>query len=263
MTIANYPFWRVVPGNREGEYILPVMPPATVGPEGAPHIMGGVGLAAIIDAMELESKLPLQYAQVQFLSPTHHTEELQITCEQCGGGQSIAQYAGGASVNGRPTHRASAALGRRDPSNQTLFAAMPEVPAPAECPIRVPEGQSVGSLTDQFEVRIAHADPDRGQQTIWTRSKAGFAADVGWIAIISDFFLGAHPLAASGGASLDAMLRFVQGAESEWVLSSIEFASFNGGVVHGSARHFAEDGRLLAISSQSGVLPRNPIPAAG
>jgi len=27
-------------------------------------------------------------------------------------------------------------------------------------------------------------------------------------------------------------------------------------VVHGSARHFSQDGKLLAISSQAGVLPR-------
>jgi len=43
-----------------------------------------------------------------------------------------------------------------------------------------------------------------------------------------------------------------------WVLSVTEFAAFDRGVVHGSAKHFSQDGRLLAISSQSGVLPRIP-----
>ena len=46
MSVSRFPFWRVAPGERVGEFILPVMPPATVGPEGAPHVMGGVALAA-------------------------------------------------------------------------------------------------------------------------------------------------------------------------------------------------------------------------
>jgi acyl-CoA thioesterase len=40
------------------------------------------------------------------------------------------------------------------------------------------------------------------------------------------------------------------------VLSVTEMAAFDRGAAHGSARHFSEDGRLLAISSQTGVLPR-------
>jgi len=257
---AKYPFWRVVPGERTGEYILPVTPPATVGAEGAPHIMGGVALGALVDAMELDSELPLLFAQVQFLSPTQHAEELAITCEPCGGGRAIMQYAARAAVNGRPTHRVSAALGAREPSEQTLFAPMPEVPAPDTCEDASHKWHGTpGGLSSQIDYRIAAEDNARGMQAVWTRSHAGFPVDAGWLAIISDFFLGAHPGArGAGSSSLDAMLRFVQGCEPGWVLSVTEFAAFERGVVHGSARHFAEDGRLLAISSQSGVLPRIP-----
>ena len=258
--ISNAPFWRVVPEDREGHFILPVLPAAKVGHDRAQHIMGGVGLAATIDAMEIHSGLPVQYAHVQFLSPTNHAEELQLTCEQCGGGQAIAQYSGHASINGRPTHRASAALGRRDPSEQKLFIDMPKVPPPEESPVEVHGPPGTGSLADQFEMRVPHADPDKAIKVIWSRSTAGFPVDAGWLAIVSDFFLGAHPIALQG-SSLDAMLRFVQGAEPGWVLSYVELSSFEGGVVHGSARHFAQDGRLLAISSQTGVLPRVPLPA--
>ncbi|MCR2832603.1 thioesterase family protein [Parerythrobacter lacustris] len=255
MSVAGYPFWRVVPGNRQSEYILPVTLPATAGHEGAPHVMGGVALAAAIDAMQLDSELPLLWANIQFLSPTQHAEELVVACEACGGGQAVAQYAGELSVNGRPTHRVSAALGAREPAEQQLFAQMPELPGPeASTPVELDYGAQ-GNLTDQIEYRVALEDNSRGIHAIWTRSRAGFALDAGWIAIISDFFLGAHPR-SRGGSSLDATLRFVQGAEPGWMLSVTELAAFDRGVVHGSARHFAEDGRLLAISSQSGVLPR-------
>ena len=257
MSIARFPFWRVVPGQRSGEYILPVMPPATAGPDGAPHIMGGVALAGIVDAMELASELPLLWAQVQFLGPTQHAEELTVAVEQCGGGQAVAQYAASASVDGRPTHRASGALGEREPNEQTLFAEMPEVKGPDDGFAVEISHSAPGGLPDQFDYRIAHRDEDRGVQAVWTRSRADFAVDAGWLAIISDLFLGAHP-ATRGGSSLDAMLRFVQGTEPGWVLSYIELAAFDRGVVHGSARHFSEDGRLLAISSQTGVLPRIP-----
>ena len=57
MSVSRFPFWRVAPGERKGEYVLPVMPPATVGPEGALHVMGGVALAAAVDALELAEQL--------------------------------------------------------------------------------------------------------------------------------------------------------------------------------------------------------------
>lgn len=261
MSVSKFPFWRVVPAEGsaagDGRYMLPVMPAATVGPEGAPHVMGGVALGALVDAMELDSELPLLFAQVQFLSPTQHAEELAITCEQCGGGRAIAQYAAHASVNGRPTHRASAALGTREPSEDLQFAAMPDVPGPDASREQGHDWSRTGGLMDQVEMRIAGEDHERGTQAIWTRSSAGFAVDAAWLSIISDYFLGAHPRSQGpGSSSLDATIRFVDGAEHGWILSLTEFAAFGRGVVHGSARHFSEDGRLLAISSQTGVLPR-------
>ena len=259
MSHSTFPFWRVVPAQTggAGHYDLHVMPAATVGPEGAGHIMGGVALGAMIDAMEIESELPLLFAQVQFLSPTQHAETLTIHCEQCGGGQSIAQYAASASVNGRPTHRASAGLGARGQSQPVQFVPMPDVPPPGESKDLNRDWATPDSLIDQLDMRVAVEDNDRGMQAMWTRSHAGFAVDAGWLAIISDFFLGSHPKShGPGSSSLDAMFRFVEAAEPGWVLSVTQFANFGRGVVHGSARHFSESGKLLAISSQTGVLPR-------
>lgn len=259
MNIAKFPFWRVVPGEREGEYILPVMPPATVGPEGAPHVMGGVALAAAVDAMEIASEQPLLWSNIQFLAPTTHAEELVIRCEQCGGGQAVGQWLAEIYVNGRFTHRVNAALGAREPSEQTIFAEMPDVPGPDQSlPPEVEHWSGPGSLIGQFEMRLALQDSDNGRQAMWSRSTADFKPDAGWLAIVSDFFLGAHP-ETRGGSSLDDTYRFIQSAQPGWVLSVTELAAFDRGIVHGSARHFSEDGKLLAISSQSGVLPRIPM----
>ncbi len=220
--------------------------------------MGGVALAAAIDAMELASELPILWANIQFLSPTQHAEELTIRCEQCGGGQSVGQWMADIQVNGRPTHRINAALGAREPSEQTVFASMPDLPGPEDCPPKpIERFGAPGSLYDQVEMRIARSDPDRGVEAVWTRNTSDFANDAGWLATVSDFFLGAHP-GSWGGSSLDATFRFIQSAPPGWVLSVTEMAAFDRGVAHGSARHFAEDGTLLAISSQTGVLPRVP-----
>jgi acyl-CoA thioesterase len=266
MTIANYPFWRVVPAEGYapdgGRYVLPVTRPATVGPEGAGHVMGGVALGAMIDALELASEMPLLWINMQFLSPTQHAEELTLEVEQCGGGRSIGQWMGSMAQNGRPTHRISAAVGAREPSEQQIFAQMPDVPAPDECEEKPFDHNGFDdNLIGQIERRVALADEDKGYEACWTRSKAGFAVDAAWLGLVSDFFLGAHT-STHGGSSLDATLRFVQGAgENAWVLSVTQMAAFDRGAAHGSARHFAEDGRLLAISSQTGVLPRIPASA--
>ena len=258
MSIARFPFWRVVPGERNGEYILPVTRPATVGPEGAPHVMGGASLAAAVDALQLESEQPLLWAQVQFLAPTQHAEELVITCEQYGGGQSVGQWFAEIRSNGRLVQRINAALGAREPSEQRIFAVMPDVPGPDACEGKPPDHNGFDdNLVGQLERRTAVEDPERGYEAVWSRSKAGFAIDACWLAMVSDFFLGAHP-ATRGGSSLDDMFRFIQGAQPGWVLSVTELAAFDRGTVSGQARHFAEDGRLLAISSQTGVLPRIP-----
>jgi len=260
MSVSNIPFWRVVPSEtgREGAYTLPIMLPATVGPEGAGHIMGGIAMAAIIDAMELESGQPLLWANIQFLSPTQHAEELQIAAAQCGGGQSIGQWMGDAHVNGRPTHRLSASLGARVPCDGEVFASMPDVPGPDSCePSAGPRWGAPGSLQDQIEMRIAANNPQAGYNAVWIKSVGGFANDACWLAIIADFFLGGHPRSASG-SSLDATFRFIQSAEPGWVLSVTQYAAIDRGVIHGSTQHFSEDGQLLAISSQTGVLPRIP-----
>ena len=256
---ASFPFWRVVPGEGTGQYILPVMLPATAGPEGAGHVMGGVALAAAIDALELASELPVLWSNIQFLSPTQHAEELSIRCEQCGGGQSVGQWKADIVLNGRPTHRVSAALGAREPSERQVFAKMPaDLPGPDDCePADQQRWGAPGTLEDQLEMRLATANPDTGFHAVWTRNASGFPNDAGWLAVVSDLFLGAHPKGI-GGSSLDATFRFVQSAEAGWVLSVTEMAAFDRGVAHGSARHFSEDGRLLAISSQTAVLPRIP-----
>lgn len=257
--IAKTPFWHVIPGTAEGQYHLPVTRPATVGPDGNPFVMGGAALAAAIDALEQVSSMPLIWATIQFLAPTHGADTLDITCTQLGGGRSIGQWAVDISAEGRHFQRISAAVGAREPSERYVFAQMPDVPKPDDVPAKLPDPNgSDDNLIGQVERRIAMEDADKGIEAVWARSRGGFALDAPFLALVSDFFLGAHPLTRTG-SSLDATFRFIQPAPPGWVLTVTELAAFERGTVSGHARHFAEDGTLLAISSQTGVLPRIPV----
>ncbi|MBY6015889.1 thioesterase family protein [Qipengyuania gaetbuli] len=182
MSIARFPFWRVVPGERNGEYILPVTRPATVGPEGTPHVMGGASLAAAVDVLQLESEQPLLWAQVQFLAPTQHAEELVITCEQYGGGQSVGQWFAEIRSNGRLVQRINAALGAREPSEQRIFAVMPDVPGPDACEGKPPDHNGfddnlVGSWSGGPPWKIPNAGTKRCGAA---RKRASRSMRAGW-----------------------------------------------------------------------------------
>ncbi|MEO9461481.1 MAG: thioesterase family protein [Marinomonas sp.] len=259
MNIAEYPYWRVVPTDREDEFTLMVTPPATVGPEGAGHVMGGVAMAAAIDALEVCTQQPLLWATIQFLVATQRAEELTIRCEQRGGGRSIGQWNVAVFRGEMLVQSVLAAVGAREPSESQIFAKMPDAPPPGECPIKlVDQNASPANLIGQYERRTAFEDHENGLEATWVRPLGGFDIDACQLAIISDFFLGAHPR-AHAGSSLDATLRFIQPAKHGWVLSVTQMSAFDRGVAHGDARHFSEDGKLLAISSQTGVLPRVPV----
>jgi len=221
--------------------------------------MGGAGFAAAIDSLQQECDQRLIWATIQFLSPTQGVEEMTINCQQIGGGQSIGQWSAQSRVGERVVHNVSAALGERERDADHIFAPMPDVPGPEDSQPKLPDPNgSQSDLIGQFERRIAIEDAERGIEAAWCRPLGGFPLHAPILALISDFFLGAHPRTRTG-SSLDATFRFIQPADHGWVLTVTEIAAFDRGTVSGSARHFSEDGKLLAISSQTGVLPRVPI----
>jgi acyl-CoA thioesterase II len=59
----------------------------------------------------------------------------------------------------------------------------------------------------------------------------------------------------TGGNSLDNTIRFFGRVETEWVLRDIQIDAAHGGFAHGAVRLFAQNGRLMALASQS-MIPR-------
>ncbi len=58
----------------------------------------------------------------------------------------------------------------------------------------------------------------------------------------------------AGGSSLDNTIRLIRLTQTKWILAEISIQALDSGLGHGDVRMFAEDGRLLALASQSLIL---------
>ena len=56
--------------------------------------------------------------------------------------------------------------------------------------------------------------------------------------------------------SIDNSIRVIQPVASEWVLVDVQVDGAADGLAHGSCRLWTEDGHLLAVTSQSGLVGR-------
>ena len=59
-----------------------------------------------------------------------------------------------------------------------------------------------------------------------------------------------------GSSSIDNTLRVCSLAKSEWFLAETQIQAIHGRTYQGSMSVFSENGELLAIASQTGILPR-------
>ena len=112
-----------------------------------------------------------------------------------------------------------------------------------------------GNLLHLLERRVALEDSAAGIEYMWIRPLFDAPIDAAYLALVSDFFLGAH-VRTRRGTSLDNTFRPVNLVESDWLMMVTQLSSFTRGAVHGHVHIFAENGTLLAASSQTGLLPR-------
>ena len=232
--------------------------PACVGMRDHQFFMGGVGMAAAIAALETWSEKPLLWSTIQFVTHGMLGDDMELELEPVGGGKRVVQASARLLRKGEVLQQSIAALGERPGEPDRQFATMPLTPPPEDCPLKQDDAfDQPGNLIDQFERRIAFEDTDAGVEHMWIRPK--FASDMSApvLALMSDFFLGAHPR-SRGGTSLDNTFRLCSLAPTDWVLAETTFSTFTRGAVQGTQRQFAQDGSLLSISSQTGLLPRSP-----
>ncbi len=249
------PFWRAEEvGDAQFSYSPP--PAVCVGPEDHQFYMGGAAMATHIDVLERYFDKPLYWATTHFLNHGMLGEDMQINVEAVSGGRSVVQAMLEMKRGDTVLHRTLAALGAREGEPDRAFVSMPEVAPPDKCPEKTPDlFANDKNLIGRFERKTAFEDPVAGTEHMWIRAHFEPTIDAAYLALVSDFFLGAHERTRRG-TSLDNTFRLINTKPTEWILMVTQMSSFTRGAAQGNAHLFAEDGTLLATSSQTGLLPR-------
>ena len=242
--------------DNENEFKLVASPQACVGPAGHEFIMGGVAQAAAIEAAEIVSGKPLLWSTIQFVNAGLLNQSIDIEVELLGGGRSISQVLVTLTADGTVLQTMSGALGGRQ-GTERQFVSMPKVAPPEDCPVKTDlDHKNDQDLIAQFERRMAIAAPHDGLGAIWIRSKDSHPISAGLLAITSDFMLGLHP-ESFRGTSLDNTFRVFSTVSTEWILCVTQMSGFRDGAAMGVTHQFTQDGQLLSVSSQTGLLPRS------
>ena len=242
--------------DNETVFKLVASPQACVGPAGSEFIVGGVAQAAAIEAAEIVSGKTLLWSTIQFVNAGFLNQSIEIEVELLGGGRSISQVLVTLTADGTVLQTMSAALGGRQ-GIERQFVSMPTVAAPEDCSIKTDlDHNNDQDLIAQFERRIAIQRPDEGLGAMWIRSNDGLPITAGLLAITSDFMLGLHP-ESFRGTSLDNTFRVFSTRPTEWILCVTQMSGFRDGAAMGVTHQFTQDGQLLSVSSQTGLLPRS------
>ena len=234
-----------------------VVQDACVGPdENYQFYMGGAAMATHVDALERYFEKSLLWATTQFLSHGMLSNDLTLDVKQIGGGKNVVQAEAVMRRGDEVLHRTIAALGARGDDPDRTFVTMPVVKNPEVCPHKPEDAMaSEQNLIGRFDRRTAFEDNDTGTEYMWIRGRDRMKIDAAYLALISDFFLGAHERTRRG-TSLDNTFRLISTRQTDWILSVTQISSFTRGAAHGTVHMFAEDGALLATSSQTGMLPK-------
>ena len=231
-------------------------PQACVGPAGYEFIMGGVAQAAAIEAAEIVADKSLLWSTIQFVNAGLLNQSIEIEVELLGGGRSISQVLATLTTDGTVLQTMSAALGGRQ-GTERQFVSMPRVAPPESCSVKTDlDHNNDEDLIAQFERRIAIEAPNEGLGAMWIRSNDSLPVSAGLLAITSDFMLGLHP-ESFRGTSLDNTFRVFSTRPAEWILCVTQMSGFRDGAAMGVTHQFAQDGQLLSVSSQTGLLPRS------
>lgn len=239
-------------------YHLPVEVGACVGPAERQFMMGGVGLGSAIEAIEHAAERPVVCATAQYLGFARAEQVVEIDVQIPVRGRNVTQARALSHVGENEIIAVSAALGRVGADDRDRqFAAMPEPPPPADCDVEPPMTPGVDNLHSWIDRRrVVDAKLEAaGRGQMWCRSTIDQPIGPGLLAVFADFLPGAIST-TKGSTSLDNTLRVIALEDTEWILLDTSIHVHDQGLFHGEMRLFAESGRLLAIASQSGILPR-------
>ena len=260
------PFFTLEATSDPLRFRLPVVRDLCVGVRGDDFLMGGVGLASGISAMQWVMGWPVIWSTAQYLSFARPGDVVDLEVKVAVQGKYTGQARASGRVGDREIFTVNGAFGGRPSDLAEQWVTAPVVPGPEDC---APAGHwhaSQENLHARIEFRPAkgryslertgQADGD-GHSIYWIRPKGDFEIDSLMVAILADFMpsaIGDALKRPAAGTSLDNTLRIRHVVPTGWLLCDIQVHGLHHGVGHGAMRLFAQSGELIATASQSFLL---------
>lgn len=221
------------------------------------QMFGGAGIAVALAAFEAATGRSALWATAQFVSIAHLGQTIDVEVDVLAHGHQTSQNRLTATVDGRTIFAALGATGTARPDRfDADFGTMPVVPPPDEC---VP-WRFIHDLPDDFvplgpllAAEYRQTDPDDNSNLLWARMRDD-AQSAESLAYLADFVPGliVHSMGRrGGGSSLDNAVRLGAPPDCDWVLIDVDPYFGHGGYVHGAARLWTPDGRVVALASQT------------
>ncbi len=228
-------------------------------------LFGGCGLGAALVALEAASGRPAVWATAQYLSFAPKHSEVDFTVTLAAEGRRITQGRAVGTMGDQEILTVNAALGLPGSlSVGGVWVTPPEVPSPEHCPPRRLPDFGTASIFDLVDVRLAKgrsfeelvagAGPGDPDSALWARVPGHLEPSAATLAIIGDYVTGgvSQPLGRRVmSRSLDNTIRIVHIEPTEWILCDIRIQALVDGYGQGVAYLWSEQGRLLAVASQS------------
>lgn len=258
MTSAKFP---LLESDGPSAWIARVGIELATGPADRTHMFGGAGLALSVMALEQLSGRAALWTSVQFVAVLPVPATLGFQGRMLGGGKAIA-HAEMRATSGADLILAALGSFGSEPGTVQQWAGMPDAPPPLACEEITAHRDADRDIHASLEIRHirgrfgifsrASAQPG-GRVQVWMRHRRRPNDRIA-LAFMSDFIpstVGNAIGVRAGGNSLDNNIRYCGHAETDWVLGDFAITAVVGGIGHGQAELFAQDGTLLATASQT------------
>lgn len=230
---------------------------------GRDSIYGGCALATAIEAAEAHTGRPTAWATCQFLRPAHLDSVVDLEVLVPAAGRAVSHTRVIARVGDEEVFAAFVSVGERDFPAEGVWQTMPDVPGPEGLPARYIRAQNKGGIRERITELAVTDDPDGvmrnpdGRCAVWITMPGGVPGTASALAVIGDeVSTGTSAVIEKDmqAPSVDNTLRVVRPKATPWVLADVELRAVARGFAHGVVNLWSQDGELLAIAEQTGVI---------